>query len=162
MTTKLTKYLLIVIGVISINPCFSQVYWQQETNYKIDVRLDDRNHELFEEETIEYINNSPDALTEIYMHLWPNAYKDNSTALAKQKLENGSTLLYYADEKYRGFIDGLDFKVNGQKVKWNYDPEHTDICKIILNEPLKRGERLTIPPPFHVKIPKGVFSRLGH
>ena len=129
----------------------AQDYWQQEVNYKIDVRLDDKKHELLAEETIEYINNSPDELTEIYMHLWPNAYKDNSTALVKQKLENGSTKLYYAEEEDRGFIDQLDFKVNGQTVKWDYDPEHIDICKIILNKPLKSGERMTISTTFHVK-----------
>jgi len=159
------KNISVIICVISINLCnlcYAQDYWQQEVNYKIDVRLDDQKHELLAEETIEYINNSPDELTEIYMHLWPNAYKDNSTALAKQKLENGSTKLYYAEEEDRGFIDQLDFKVNGQTVKWGYDTEHIDICKIILNEPLRSGERLTISTPFHVKVPKGIFSRLGH
>ena len=49
-------------------------YFQQEVNYKIDVQLDDNEHLLQGTIEIEYINNSPDALTEIYMHLWPNAY----------------------------------------------------------------------------------------
>ncbi|MFC2118398.1 M1 family metallopeptidase [Bacteroidota bacterium] len=140
---------------------FSQEYFQQEVNYKIDVKLNDKSHELSAFETIEYINNSPDALEFIYFHLWPNAYDNNSTALAKQKLE-GKILKLFDLEEQRGYIDKLDFKVNEEKVKWELDKEHIDICKIILNKALKSGEKIQISTPFHVKIPKGVTSRLGH
>ncbi len=137
-------------------------YFQQEVNYTIDVRLDDIKHELFATEKIEYKNNSSQPIGEIYMHLWPNAYKDDNTALAKQFLENGETDFYYSKENQRGFIDQLDFKVNGALVKWKYDSLHIDICKLILNQPLPSGEKITITTPFHVKIPDGQFSRLGH
>ena len=33
---------------------------------------------------------------------------------------------------------------------------------LILNEPLTPGDTIIITTPFHVKIPKGVTSRLGH
>ena len=140
----------------------AQSYWQQEVNYIIEVTLDDTNHELNALVKMEYHNNSPDELREIYMHLWPNAYKNGSTALAKQKLENGNTLLHYASVEDRGYIDGLDFEVNGKKVAWELDAVHIDIGKLTLNEPLKPGNKIDITTPFHVKIPKGIFSRLGH
>lgn len=140
----------------------AQDYWQQDLKYTINAKLDDLNHTLTADIEIEYLNNSPDDLPFIYMHLWPNAYKDRSTALVKQKLENGSTSLYYASEKRRGFITSLDFKVNGQQVKWDLDSNNIDICKIQLNSPLKSGERIKITTPFKVKFPRGVYSRLGH
>ncbi|MEI9908804.1 MAG: hypothetical protein WDO71_03510 [Bacteroidota bacterium] len=34
--------------------------------------------------TLEYTNNSPDKLEYIWFHLWPNAYKNENTAYAKQ------------------------------------------------------------------------------
>lgn len=140
----------------------SQPYFQQESNYTIKVILDDTKNDITADETIEYINNSPDELTFIWFHLWPNAYKNNYTALAKQLIEDGSTKFYFAEKNQRGWIDGLDFKVNGQPAKTEYHPEHIDIIKLILNEPLKPGGKITITTPFRVHIPIGIFSRLGH
>ncbi len=62
----------------------SQEYFQQEVNYNIHVTLNDQLHELEAFETIEYINHSPDTLHFLYFHLWPNAYSNNNTPLAKQ------------------------------------------------------------------------------
>ena len=62
----------------------SQEYFQQEVNYEISVELDDSDHFLHGKESFEYINNSPDELDFIYIHLWPNAYKNGKTALARQ------------------------------------------------------------------------------
>ncbi len=137
-------------------------YFQQEVNYKIKVSLNDVKHELSAFEEINYINNSSSEITFIWFHIWPNAYKNHKTALAKQILESGDTKFYFSKESERGFMDSLDFKVNGSSVKVEYDEDNIDICKLILNEPLKAGANLTITTPFHVKIPDAKFSRLGH
>src|ERR1700741_3980797 len=137
-------------------------YFQQEVNYKITVQLNDIKHELAALEELKYTNNSPVELPYLYFHIWPNAYKNNQTDLAKQLLENGDTHMYFADEKELGFIDSLDFKVNGSAIKWEIDPKHIDICKLFLEQPLKQGESITITTPFHVKIPSAEISRLGH
>ena len=62
----------------------SEGYFQQQVNYKIKVSLNDTLHELYAFEEIKYINNSPDTLKSLFFHLWPNAYANNNTALAKQ------------------------------------------------------------------------------
>ena len=154
--------LFLITAVVTSTTVLAQNYFQQEVNYTMQVRLDDVKHELFADEIIEYKNNSPQTLDVIYMHLWPNAYKDRSTALCKQQMENGDTKLYYAKDEERGYIDMLDFKVNTKPVKWELLKDSIDICKIYLNEPLKSGEKINISTPFHVKIPSGEFSRLGH
>ena len=139
----------------------TKVYFQQDVAYKINVKLDDKKHELAADESVEYINNSPDELSFIWFHLWPNGYKNNNTPLAKQLIEEGNKKFYFAADSVRGYIDGLDFKVNGQPVKMEYGAS-IDMCKIYLNEPLKPGGKITFTTPFHVKVPIGVFSRLGH
>jgi hypothetical protein len=139
-----------------------QTYFQQEVNYKINVSLNDEAHTLKATEEIQYINNSDKGLSFIYFHLWPNAYKNNQTALAKQLLQSHNTSLHFSDPKERGYIDSLDFKVDGKSVKMEYDENNPDICKLILNEPLRSLDTILITTPFFVKIPDAKFSRLGH
>jgi hypothetical protein len=147
---------------VSFSEVSSQSYFQQEVNYRIHVSLNDALHELNAFEVIEYINHSPDTLYFLYFHLWPNAYSDNHTRLARQLfLLNGKAKLFN-DPELRGFIDSLDFRVNGSQAIWNMMPGQPDICRIELNEPLKAGDTVQISTPFRVKIPKGVTSRLGH
>ncbi len=161
---QIASFLAMTVTILlSANNLFAQApYFQQEVNYKIQVKLDDVHHTLDAIETIVYKNNSPDELKELWFHIWPNAYSDRNTALAKQKLENGSTKLYFATEEEKGFIDSLNFSGDGATVKWEFHPQWKDVCKLILNEPLKPNSSITITTPFHVKIPSAQFSRLGH
>ncbi len=152
----------LAFGLIKKVVAQEKAYFQQEVNYQINVSLDDVSHTLKADESIVYINNSPDELSFIWFHLWPNAYKNNQTALAKQLIADGNKNYLFATEAERGFISGLDFKINNQSIKTEPHPEHIDITKLILNEPLKPGGRITISTPFNVKIPIGIFSRLGH
>ncbi|WP_125077743.1 M1 family metallopeptidase [Rufibacter latericius] len=138
-----------------------QSYWQQEVNYKIDVTLNDVQHTLSGSEQIEYVNHSPETLTFLYFHLWPNAYQDRSTAFGKQQLLNDEDRFHFAPKEARGFISGLDFKIDGQNINWELDAQNPDIAKLTLNQPLAPGSRITISTPFQVKLPDS-FSRLGH
>jgi hypothetical protein len=157
------QYLLLSLALLwPFLKASSQDYFQQEVNYKIQVTLNDTNHELNGHELVEYINNSPDTLRFLYFHLWPNAYSNNNTALARQIFSMKGKGKLFNDPELKGFIDSLDFEAESSQVQWNLLPESPDICKIILNKPLKQGDTVIITTPFHVKIPKGVTSRLGH
>jgi hypothetical protein len=137
-------------------------YWQQEVNYKIDVRLDDANLLLHGNESFEYINNSPNVLSDLYIHLWPNAYSSPKSALAKQKAQSGNFFLFYAKDKQKGGIDSLRFQVNGTDVKWEFYNGMVDVAVLHLPQPLPTGGSITVSTPFRVKIPSGSISRLGH
>jgi len=136
-------------------------YFQQEVNYKIKVTLDDRKQTLTGNVEMEYINNSPDALSEIWMHLWGNAFKNRRTAFSKQKLKHQSGRFYFAEDSLLGYYKNLDFAVNGQKATWKFDRENPDIAVVMLPQPLAPGARLTLSTPFTLHIPAS-FSRLGH
>ena len=60
-------------------------YYQQQVNYVINVELDDKNHRISGEETITYINNSPDDLEFLWVQLDQNIREKDS----KAKLRNG-------------------------------------------------------------------------
>lgn len=154
--------LLLLFLVYFVGIAHSKNYFQQALSYHIVVHLSDTENELIANETIEYLNNSSDTLTEIYFHLWPNAYKNDETAMAKQLLENGETKFYYSSEKERGYIDGLKFSVNQQAAVFELDKTFIDVGKLRLNEPLLPGQSISINTPFHVKLPSAEISRLGY
>lgn len=137
-------------------------YFQQRVDTRIWVTLHDGDHSLSALEEITYTNNSAQSLDKIYFHLWPNAYRSNRTALARQTLQNGKRGLYYAEPKDQGFIDSLAFSVNGKLVKWEILNEDTpDVAIVYLPQSLSPGQKIVISTPFHVKLPAS-FSRMGH
>lgn len=158
MKKRLTLLAFLILSLTAFAQ--EKPYFQQDVAYKIDVTLNDSKHEVYGDIDITYKNNSPDALTEIYMHLWPNAYQPGS-ALANQFVRNKETDMYYAEEEELGKITNLDFKVDGTTVTWSYDAKHRDIAILKLAKPLQSGESLVISTPFLVDIPAS-FSRLGH
>ena len=135
-------------------------YWQQKVDYIIDVRLNEKEKTLDAFEKISYTNNSPDTLHFIWFHLWPNAYKNDRTAFSDQLLGNGSTKFYFSSKEERGYINRLDFKVNGITARLEDHPTHIDIIKVLLPAPLAPGGKTVITTPFHEKLPFN-FSRGG-
>lgn len=159
LSAALTFFLLFV----PFSTAFSQQkYFQQRVDYKIEVKLEDTKHLLHADIKIVYTNNSPDTLQFIWFHLWPNAYKDRTSALSKQQLENGRSSLYFAPDSLRGYIDSLDFRIDGVQVTQIPDAVNKDVCKLPLQKPLLPGGTTVITTPFRVKIPDGKYSRLGH
>jgi hypothetical protein len=136
-------------------------YWQQQVGVTIHVALNDQAHSLSGDIRMDYKNNSPDTLRYIWIHLWPNAYKNDKTAFSDQLLENGRTDFYFSKEEQRGYINRLDFKVNDVRAGTEDHPQHQDITKLFLPSPLLPGEVIKIETPFHVKLPQN-FSRGGH
>jgi hypothetical protein len=143
-------------GVIAQNK-----YWQQEVNFNITVTLNDKEHTLDAFESVEYINNSPDTLRLIWFHIWPNAYKNDRTAFSEQLLKEGRTDFYFSKQNQKGYINQLDFKVDGASAYALVDTNNIDIVKILLPSPLPPGKNATITTPFKVRLPFN-FSRGGH
>jgi len=50
-------------------------YWQNEADYEMHAALDTNAKTLQNDETITYTNNSPDALTSLWIHLDQNIYR---------------------------------------------------------------------------------------
>ena len=137
-------------------------YFQQDVKYTIHVKLDDKKHSLSADETILYKNNSTVALKELFFHLWPAAYQNVNTVLAREIFKSGDDRMLSAKEDDLGTIDSLDFHVNGERIRWSTLKDTADVCKLSLLEPLAPGDSITITTPFRVRIPAAFISRLGH
>lgn len=104
-------------------PLFAQAqegYFQQQVDYDIRVQLDDEAQLLHGFIKIDYHNHTPQALDTLYLHLWPNAYRNRQTAYVQQALRTGNTDFYYALDTEHSGIDSLAFQLDGQAVDWAY------------------------------------------
>lgn len=155
------KYLVILFVLLSGTSFAQEKYWQQAVSYDIDVTLNDQDKSLKGTEKIVYKNNSPSTLDFIWFHIWPNAYKQESTALFQQ-LKNDTSRVKKMEKYSYGSIDGLNFKVNGKvaQTEAHSNPQYIDIIKVKLPAPLKPGDSVSITTDFRVKLPS-YFSRSG-
>ncbi|HXB32577.1 MAG TPA: M1 family metallopeptidase, partial [Puia sp.] len=156
------RYILLILTAFIAGhaPARAQ-HWQQQVNYSIDVTLTDSTHSLDGHISIQYINNSPDTLTYIWIHCWPNAYRNDRTAFSEQRLGNGQTDFYFSNKDRYGYINHLEFRADGQLARMEDHPQYIDIIRVILPSPLAPGARVTLTTPFHVKLPYE-FSRSGY
>ena len=162
---KFNGSFLLVLGLflwaVAIQSVSAQS-WQQQVDSDIRVTLDDEAHRLHGDIQITYHNNSPETLDFVWMHLWPNAYRNGKTAMAKQHYRDGDMFMFYAMSRDLGGIDSLAFTSAGQTLAWEPHPEHIDIAKVTLPCPPRPGESVEIATPFRVDLPSGSISRLGH
>lgn len=156
------KYFTLFILFVVAFQTKASSYFQQEVNTTIHVRLDTADDKLIADISFVYHNHSNDTLTEIWMHIWPNAYQSESTELGDQLLRMRQESFYFSDESAKGRIDKLDFTVNGKHVEWDYHLKHRDICRVKLNAPLLPNDSIEVQTPFVVKLPEAGISRLGY
>lgn len=153
--TNFVKYFLFCLW--SVIPLIlrsqSIPYFQQEVNYQIQAQLKTIDETLDGNIQVIYKNNSPDTLHFIWFHLWPNAFKNDKTDFSEQLLKNGNTSFYFSDNEKRGYINRLNFNVNGATVSTEDHPSYFDVVKLILPSPLNPGDSAIIETPFHEKIP---------
>ncbi len=156
------KIILFASLLISSKTIAQSSYWQQDVRYTIAAELNDTEKSINGSLSIVYKNNAPDTLTYIWFHVWPNAYKNDSTALRKQLArdpENKKKKL----EKGTGYIEGLAFTVNNVPVQTqpHSNPQYIDIIKVLLQKPLFPGDSITIRTSFKVLLPP-YYSRSGY
>jgi len=157
------KFKIFFMLILVSNITFAQErYWQQHVSYEIDATLNDKNKTVVGTERLVYKNNSPSTLDFIWFHIWPNAYRNESTALFQQ-IKNDTSRVSKLEKYEFGSITGLNFTVNGKKATTepHPNPQFIDIIKVKLAAPLKSGDSVAIATDFNVKLPS-YFSRSGY
>ena len=134
-------------------------YWQQQADYKIKAELNDETQSIAGEEVITYTNNSPDALSYLWLQLDQNTHdpKSISVTTKEQKMDVRMTarqLQYmHPNEDY------------GYKIDWVHDATDKALpytivetmMRVDLPKPLKKGEKLI----FKVKWAFHIVDRQG-
>lgn len=143
--------------------------WQQKISYKIDVSLNEQNHQFSGTENIDYYNNSPDTLYKLYFHLYWNAFQPNSS-MDVRSLELGK-LTPRADragnplpdwdarvkdrisklkEDEIGFQRVSSLTINGKEQKLI---EHETILEVVLSQPILPKSKTNLIVKFNAQVP---------
>ncbi|MCZ6766218.1 MAG: M1 family aminopeptidase [bacterium] len=148
--TRALILLFVAVAILSPERSIAQDdYWQQFVYYTIRTSLDTGNHMLTGTETISYTNNSPDTLTQFYLHLYPNAYRSKNTAFMRDYRRRFNINLVDLPGKYRGYLDISNVKIDGQVVNAR---SHDTITQMDLPRPLLPGGTMEISLEFESKI----------
>ena len=107
-------------------------YWQQEVNYEIKIKLDDKTQQLTGYETLDYQNNSPDSLRYIWLQLDQNrmkrasdykltrtapdkkvTFKSLRNAIETEQFDGGNRILKVTDKSNKA----LPYTINGTMMR---------------------------------------------
>ncbi|MBK7855434.1 MAG: M1 family metallopeptidase [Bacteroidetes bacterium] len=113
-------------------------YWQQDVYYKIKATVDDKTDIISGTEILEYKNNSPDTIKELFFHLYQNAFTKNSY-LSELTKNNNEKIRYgkYENENLGITIDDLKIiSINGEIIQAS---AKTEIDNTILKITLPQG-----------------------
>ncbi len=138
-------------------------YYQQQADYVMDIRLDDKNAKIYGEETITYTNNSPDALEFLWVQLDQNVRTKDSKALLR---DGGGVPLAEPAESFVGKYIGepfdggfnIDYVKDASGKALPYTVNFT-MMRVDLPTALKSGEKYSFSIKWNYNIPDHTVNR---
>ena len=134
-------------------------YWQQEANYTMDVTMDINTFQYQGTQQISYTNNSPDALNQVFYHLYFNAFQPGSEMDARlsniadpdgRMMEDKKSRISSLSPDEIGFLDVKNLLQNGKPVNFTVDGT---VLQAILAEPIAPGATAVFSLEFKGQVP---------
>jgi len=134
-------------------------YWQQKANYTMDVTMDVNTFQYQGTQQISYTNNSPDALNQVFYHLYFNAFQPGSEMDARLSSIEDPDGRMMEDKKSRisplspdeiGFLDVKNLLQNGKPLNFTVDGT---VLQAILAKPIAPGETVVFSLEFNGQVP---------
>lgn len=136
-----------------------QAYWQQEVNYVIDVSLDSNLRTISGTIDIQYINNAPDSLPQLYLKAFPNAVRRGSYADTKRRRQNNWSL---ADRDSSQFGSLTLIERDDRPRLWRELVVDNTIITVVLHRAVQPGDTLELSFRFITVLPAPHDLRMGY
>ena len=151
---KTNKFLLILLAFCSLT--YSQNYWQQSVNYKMEVDIDVKTFKYSGRQELLYTNNSPDSLKKVFYHLYFNAFQPGSEMSIRVKTGKDKNTRFDIDiDSLRpdeiGYLKVFNLKQNGVTLK---NELSETILEVLLSDPIGPGESTRLTLNFEGQVPK--------
>jgi Peptidase family M1 domain len=136
-------------------------YWQQRADYDIAARLDETRQVVVARGSLRYTNNSPDVLTEMFVHQYLNAFRPYSRWSDVDEKEGRTRFQNLEDPAFgyerftaRPTVDGVPVIVD-----YPGAPDST-VARFALPKPLRSGQTITVSFEWEAR-PSTTFRRQG-
>ncbi len=153
------KISFVILGIICLCLPFVLVGCgqaeQKLNSYKIDATFDDQQNILACSQTVEYVNTSDNALSEVCFFLYANSFNEGKKAVSNSYFDRA----YPSGEASFGGIDILSADVNGNETEF-YLSEGGNILTITLDKEIFPNECVTIDLEYVVSL-ANIRHRLG-
>lgn len=133
----------------------------QQNAIKIKADLNIEKDELKIQQEIVFYNVSDSILQKIYLHNWPNSYRDRKTPLSKRFIQDLRKNLYFAKKEDLGETSISNVSVNFENTYFKEVKNQADIIEVSLNTPLQPKDSVTIAATYIVKFPNAKFTGYG-
>lgn len=148
---KILALLLLSYGVTNAQ----STYWQQEVSYTMNIDMDVEKHQFTGDQEIVYTNNSPDTLTQVFYHLYFNAFQPGSM------MDVRSRNIPDPDKRIGNRIEALTKEEIGyHQVEWLKQDEQAlsfevneTVLQAALAKPLAPGSSTTLKMKFNSQVP---------
>ncbi|HMO31966.1 MAG TPA: M1 family metallopeptidase [Lacibacter sp.] len=137
--------------------------WQQRVKYNMDIRMDVQTNRFTGTQKLEYTNNSPDTLDQLFYHLYWNAFQPNSMMDARSRelgnLRIGNRpdwdgrvrdRILNLKEDEIGYQRVRSLKMNGQLLAVE---EHETILQVKLPRPILPKQKVLLEMEFEAQVP---------
>lgn len=142
-------------------------YWQQHVDYTMEIDMNVENYQYKGTQKLVYTNNSPDELTRVFYHLYPNAFQPNSemnarlqniadpdgrmvTNLGTKESPNYESRISKLTDSDIGYIKVNSLLQDGNVVK--HETVGT-ILVVTLNKAIQPGGKTTFDMQFDAQVP---------
>ena len=151
-----------LIFLLSITTVFAfqnnTSYWQQHVDYTMDIDVDVEKFQYKGTQKLVYTNNSPDELTQVYYHLYFNAFRPESQMdIRSRNIQDPDKRVKDRISKLKpeeiGFIKVESLTQNGKSV--SYEVVGT-ILEVTLNTSIKPGKSATFEMVYDAQVPKQI------
>ncbi len=127
-------------------------------NYQIEVKLDTLKKELRGNETITFVNISTKSVDTLFLHLYPNAFRSETSLFMKESLFPDRIK---KEGKYRGYMEIEKVELNSELDISDAKIIQETIMKLPLPKPLTPEDTVRVKMEFSVKLPE-VLVRMGY
>ncbi|MDB9954514.1 metalloprotease, partial [Flavobacteriaceae bacterium] len=153
---SLLKHLLTLIIYISAFSIYGQHAMQ------IEAVLDAETNTITITQSIDYLNNSDESLSELYFNDWTSSYSSPTTPLANRFVEEFNNALLSVKPKDRGFTEITKIQnSSGNNIDYSYLENQSDLFKVTLETALLPNTSTTLHFEYTLQIQNDRFTGYG-